>query len=253
MNNKKCPNCGFINFVNAEVCRKCETVLNPPEGIEEYADSTGYRSGYASGYGSGYGSQRYALAPQKTKIPTAKILGVAFVLVLISVVGAGILAFKMRIRWTMLQPDGSTMIFWMPGPYTNVDEPPTPTAIGMMSKRMSSTVIPGQGSANLVVVNFSRGFPAGMPTEKVLEGELNNFLENTGSKLVSKNFTSVHGAKALEFETIPPNSEGSRGYGKLILGSSRLYVALITAKENSSLLRQKDKFLNPETMVSGFN
>ena len=41
MNNKKCPNCGFINFLSDETCRKCETsldVVGNPETYGQQAD-----------------------------------------------------------------------------------------------------------------------------------------------------------------------------------------------------------------------
>lgn len=245
MSNIKCPYCGFINFVNAEVCRKCETVLNPSDGAESHQEPAGYKSGY------GHSAQRYALAPQKTKVPIFKILGVIVLIGVASAVGLGLLAYNMRVRWEMLQPDGSDLIFWMPGQFTTNDVGPTPTAIGIMTKRMSVSTVPRQGSATLAVVNFSQGFPAGMPKEQVLDAELANVLKATDSKLVSKNFITVHGLQALEFEMIPPSNVGSgnvKGYGKLILGSSRLYLAALVANEGSTLFRQKEKFLNPERM-----
>src|SRR5258707_6389481 len=56
MSNKKCPNCGFINFLTAETCRKCETSLDAagqPEAYGQQAD--------ASGYGYRYQPQPYAV------------------------------------------------------------------------------------------------------------------------------------------------------------------------------------------------
>jgi hypothetical protein len=109
MNNKKCPYCGFINFVNAEVCRKCETVLNPPEGTETYAEPAGYRPGYQEGHS--HAAQHYALAPQKTQVPILKIAGVVMLIVIGSAVGLGIMVYTKRVKWQMLQPDGSELIF----------------------------------------------------------------------------------------------------------------------------------------------
>lgn len=252
MNNIKCPYCGFINFVTAEVCRKCETVLQATGGAETYQEPAGYRT--ESGYGSGYSSQRYALAPQKTKVPIFKIIGVVFLIGVVSAVGLGLLAYNMRIKWQMLQPDGSDLIFWMPGQFTSNDTAATPTPMGIMTKRISVATLSGQGTATLAVVNFSRGFSFSrdMTQEQVLEAELDNFLKATNSTLVSKNLVTVYGMKALEFEMKPGEAgvANAKGYGKLILGSSRVYLAALVANEGSSLDRQKDKFLNPERMYN---
>ena len=43
--NKKCPNCGFINFVYAEACHKCETELSETSVRSAYNYSTTYRGG----------------------------------------------------------------------------------------------------------------------------------------------------------------------------------------------------------------
>jgi hypothetical protein len=50
MNNKKCPNCGFINFVDAEACRKCETILSWSEESDQtsYNERPVYRGGVNS-------------------------------------------------------------------------------------------------------------------------------------------------------------------------------------------------------------
>ena len=240
MNNKKCPNCGFINFVDAEACRKCETSLNSFE--ETYTEPSGYRPGF--------GANRYELAPVKSKTPVFKILGIMFLVGVASVIGLAIMSIKASIKWEKVKPAGSDLAFWMPGSNTTIDSDSTPTAIGTMTRKVTVSVVPNQGSAMLAIADFSNGFSLdNEQAETALNAELSNVLQATKSYLVSKQFTTVQGLKALEFEVTPRDpspTNPSKGYGKLILSDGRLYCLLLTANVDSSLIQQKDKFLNPE-------
>src|SRR5207237_989621 len=105
MNNKKCSFCGFINFVSAETCKKCEAMLvsasEAPQAGETYYGQPAQR--YAPGRVTPYSS--------KSRFPILK--GVAYVfaglVVLSALSGGGVALLKSRskVTWREYHPDGS--------------------------------------------------------------------------------------------------------------------------------------------------
>src|SRR5262245_23403290 len=111
MTNKKCPNCGFINFFQDESCRKCETFLGNFED-QCFSEPSSYRQP-----GLPYGGQtypnHYAVPPafQKRSIPIFRIIGGAIGIFLLLAIVGGVIAYTKRIRWQVVQGDGSEMVF----------------------------------------------------------------------------------------------------------------------------------------------
>src|SRR5207302_2718362 len=104
MNNKKCSFCGFINFVSAETCKKCEAMLvsasETPQAGEPYY---------------GQPAQRYAASgvvpySSKSRFPILKVVAYVFVglVVLSALSGGGVALLKSRskVSWREYHPDG---------------------------------------------------------------------------------------------------------------------------------------------------
>ena len=242
MNNKKCPSCGFINFVQAEACRKCETNLTASE--EGHQTSYNERATYG-------GANAYALPyPTKRGLSAGQVFACVGGLVLGAIVynvGMGLIRGDAKVNWIEFHPDGQSITVMMPNEPKR-EEPMQPTLpTGSVSMHAFISEVRGQGAAVFSYADYS-GVDMG-DTSQALDGALNGMLNKSNSKLVSKAPINYQGMPGLEFEVTPPESAGiknGRGYGKLLLSNNRLYIIFITASENTDLIAGKDRFLNPK-------
>lgn len=249
MNNKKCPNCGFINFVTAEACRKCETSLIADEAQYAYYEAPPPYRGGVNQYQQPY--------PTKKSVSTLRAIGYVFVGVLalgvISTWGVGYLKSHTRVNWIEYHPDGIDATIMMPNEPARHEPILTPMATGTMSNHSYVSVVAGQGTAMFCFVDYSGIVINKSIAPQALDAELNAFLSRTHSTLISKNPIDYQGMTGLEFEITPPENLGSkarRGYGKMFVSMSRLYFLSITAAEDTELFAGKDKFLNPKIAPS---
>ena len=243
MNNKKCPNCGFINFATAEACRKCETNLSEwgeSDQTSSYDAPPNYRGG-TNAYALPYPTKRGMSAGKVF----ASVCGVALVAIVYTF-GNGLIRGHANVNWIEYHPDGPVITVMMPNEPTAEEPTQTPLLGGSMSDHSFTSVVRGQG-----VVLFAYADYVGVEigdTAEALEASLNGLVRKSNSKLVSKTPINYQGIAGLEFEITPPESAGiknARGYGKLLFGNNRLYILAIVASENTDLIADKDKFLNP--------
>ncbi|HEX5703868.1 MAG TPA: hypothetical protein VFX97_11755 [Pyrinomonadaceae bacterium] len=241
MNNKKCHYCGFINFVSAEACRKCEAVLSETAEQSAYDSAPTYRGGVNS-YNQPY--------PAKSRFTLGKacacVLGLS-VAVIIYTFGMGVIRGHAKVNWIEFRPDGQTFTIAMPNEpiREKMDLPPIPN--GKISAHVFISEVQGQGVAGFCYADYS-GVELS-DTAYVLDGALNGLVTRSNSTLLSKNPTNYQGMPGLDFELTPPESAGvknGRGFGRLLISGNRLYMFFITASEGSDLLAGKDKFLNPQ-------
>lgn len=243
MNNKKCPSCGFINFVQAEACRKCETNLTASEEGHQtsYHERANYQGG-ANAYALPYPTKR---GPSAGKV-FACVGGLVFGAIVYNV-GMGLIRGHAKVNWIEFHPDGQSITVMMPNEPKG-EQPMQPTLpTGSVSMHAFISEVPGQGVAGFTYADYS-GVEMG-DTSQVLDGALNGMVNKSNSKLVSKTPINYQGMPGLEFEVTPPESAGiknGRGYGKLLLSNNRLYIIFITASENTDLIAGKDQFLNPK-------
>jgi hypothetical protein len=251
VNNKKCPNCGFINFLQAESCRKCETTLDATGAPQQPHGATGmpeHEPGMS--YSNPY-------RPPSTKngggFPIFKVLLGAGALIVVSLVivvvlGATFLMKSRALAWREFHPGEPGITVMMPNEPTVVDPIVTPTQYGDMKHYMYTSLVPRQGMAAFTIVVFPFNFSTyEIPSDKLLEKEMDSFLKRTDATLISKSSTNESGLSGLSFEFKPKASRASRverGFGKMLLGTNRLYVLALVADEKSELLKGKDKFLN---------
>jgi len=244
MNNKKCPYCGFINFVNAEACRKCETSLIEDEAQHAYYDAPPPYRGGVNSYNQPY--------PTKSSFTFGKAVLCVGGLVFGAIVytfGMGLIGSHTRVNWIEYHPDGLDISVMMPNEPTRVEPVLTPTAGGSMSNHTYASVVPSQGTVVFCFVDYNGINISDDLVPQALDAELNGFVSRTHSTLISKNPIYYQGMSGLEFEISPSGelgSKGSKSYGKMFVTSSRLYFLSITAGENTDLLASKDKFLNPK-------
>ena len=245
MNNKKCHHCGFINFLTEEVCRKCEAVLaSDDQSAMTYAQP-----------GQHYNLQNpYQQTRRKTGFPFLKVGVIALVAVSVLVTFYVIGHLKSAaITWREFRPRESEMTFIMPGEPKAYDPMSTPTVMGSITHHIYESVIRGQGSVALCVVEYPAQLPDDLPVETILNGELEGALKRTNSTLISKRNITVSGYRGLEFEMAPPSNLTPRiekGFGRLVQTPDRLYMLLILPKEGSTLFNDKDKFLSSATFVN---
>jgi len=251
VNNKKCPNCGFINFLQAESCRKCETTLDAIGAPQQPHDATGMPEhepgkSYLNPYG-----------PPSTKngggFPIFKVLLGAGALIVVSVVICVILGvtFLMKSRelaWREFHPGEPGITVMMPNEPTVVDPIVTPTQYGEMKNYVYTSLVPRQGMAAFTIVVFPFNFSTyDLSPNKILEKEMESYLKRTDATLISHSSTNENGLFGVSFEFKPKadrTSRVERGFGKLVLGTNRLYLLSLVAAEKSELLKSKDKFLN---------
>jgi hypothetical protein len=249
MNHKKCSNCGFINFVSAETCRKCETSLDAVGQPEPHGQQT-------SGYSYGYQNQTQPYAAQKSGNATLiKVLAGVGALIVFAVIAVGVVSVALvvrshsRIAWQEFRPGEPGLSVMMPGQPTAHEPVVTPLAIGEMKNYMYTSTVTGQGSVLFVMVVYPTSLDdLKIQADKVLNGELDNMLKRSNSTLVSKSSFDEGEVKGLSFEFTPPGNvtpRVDRGFGKMYLASNRLYFLTIVAKDNSELFAGKEKFLKP--------
>jgi len=244
MNNKKCPYCGFINFVTAEACRKCETVLTSDESQLAYFDAPPTYRGGVNSYNQPY--------PTKSGFTLGKavlcIVGLVFG-ALVYAGGVGMLRSHAKVKWIEYHPDGLDITVMMPNEPTRFEPVLTPMTGGTMSNHSYASMVPGQGTAMFCFVDYSGIYISDKIANEALDAELSSFLTRTNSTLISKHPIDYQGMTGLEFEISPSadiGPKGGRGYGKMFVTASRLYFLTITAGNDTDLLASKDKFLNPK-------
>ncbi|MFY9620887.1 MAG: hypothetical protein WAM70_13570 [Pyrinomonadaceae bacterium] len=249
--NKKCPNCGFINFVYAEACHKCETVLSETTVRSAYDYPATYRGGVNAP------SQPY---PTKGGFSVLERIGLRGVgIIVLAIVGAlvlGTIVRQRKVKWIEYRPDDLDFTVMMPSKPTRMEPVLTPLPNGHMSNHTFVTGVPGQGTAMLVYVDYTGAVIESDRISEALDATMEEFLTVTKSTLVAKKSISYQAMRGLEFEVSPPaegSSKVSRGYGKIFFNSnsSRLFIFSITANEGSDLLAGKDKFLNPQIQKPG--
>ncbi len=242
MNNKKCPYCGFINFVTAEACRKCETMLTGDQAEQSAYDHAATYRGGVSSYTQPYKTSSGITAG---KVIVA-IVGSVFGLIVAGAV-MGLIRSNSRVKWVEYHPEGQEITVMMPDEPTREEPTNTPLPMGSVSLHTFTSVVEGQGVAAFAYADyFGVEFE---DTSKALDEGLNGLLQKSKSTLVSKNPIYYQGMPGLEFELTPPESAGiknARGYGKLLLSGNRLHILFITATENTDLIAGKDRFLNPQ-------
>lgn len=262
MNNIKCPNCGFINFVQEEYCRKCNTGLHTMYQAQyqtqyqpqQYQQQPYYNT-QTSNYGYGYANQYPSYyTNQKTGFPLLKVfLGVFIGLVVVSAITGGGAAFLKRTsktNWREFRPDGSRMAVMMPSEPRTEEPISTPTQMGNIVNHIYISKVSGQGTAMFCYVDlpFDVNSYSEISPERILDEELNDLLKRTNSTLISKHGISLGSYTGLEFELKPPGNLSEpieKGIGRFYLKGKQLYLLVLTARENTELKTGKDKFLNP--------
>lgn len=255
MNNQKCPNCGFINFVTAEACRKCETVListghdeqsHDQQPSADYSASSYYPQQSAPGYTS---TNYYQLGPPRRKVPIFKICAISF-LMLMALGGVRIFSwYRSQFKWQDFKPNNSSLTIMMPGEPSTAGPIEADTEAGKLTTYSYTYMVPEQGS---LIIGLIKGIPVGMPgsrpNPKVLHASLDALMSETNSTLISQRDTYDHSFPAVEFEMQPPGNSGTRknrGFGKMIFTTSGLYILTVVAYEDTQLFSERARFLNP--------
>ena len=244
MNNKKCPYCGFINFVDAEACRKCETVLTLDESQLAYDDAPPAYRGGVNYYNQPYATKSGFTLGKAIACIAGLVLGV-----LVYTGGVGLLRSHTKVKWIEYHPDGLEITIMMPNEPTRFEPVLTPMTGGTMSNHSYASMVPGQGTAMFCFVDYSGLYISDKIASEALDAELSSFLTRTNSTLISKHPIEYQGMTGLEFEISPSANigpKGGRGFGKMFVSASRLYFLTITAGNNTDLLASKDTFLNPK-------
>jgi hypothetical protein len=242
--NKKCSSCGFINFVTAEQCKKCEAVLTPIDETQALA-YVNYSAAQPQGY---------VAPPNQPKVGRQILTAFAYVflgLFLLSMFFSGwkslLPSLRSReVKWIEYRPEGIDMTVMMPNEPTKFDPLTTPLSIGSMTNHTFISGVPGQGDAVFCVIDYTADSSLFKPEleSRMMDAELTDFLKRTNAILISKNYVPYKGIVALEFVT-QPLAGPAKVYGKMFMLHSSLYFFTITAKDGSELFAGRDKFLNP--------
>lgn len=241
MNNQKCPSCGFINFANAEICKKCEVPLTAPADHQyNIRNDLHFRAPAPPAY------QPY---PTKRKLPILK----GFVISMVALAAVSAVRYTLfgrsNINWVEYHPESINLTVMMPGEPTRIEPVTTPLASGSMTNHSFASFVSGQGSAVFCFVDYmgTGDWSSRDVIKQALDAELSDYLRQTNSKLISKKEITYGGMSGLEFELQVPDNSGAkaaRSYGRMLIAQSRLYFLTFTAAEGTELLAGKDKFLN---------
>lgn len=241
MNNKKCHYCGFINFVTAEECRKCEAVLTAhgePSSFDRAATYRGGSNAYATPY------------PTQSRFPILKVFALVVVVVvvfgIVSRWGLGLVRSSSKVEWIEYHPDGLPITVMMPN--TPVRLEPAVTSIpggGTISQHQYTSKVAGQGAAMFSFADVSGRWLNRADMPRYSEAALQAMLAHLNAALVSKSPIEYQGMPGLEFE-IKSLDDDERGYGKLFVSPTRMYALIIAGPEGSDLMAGKEKFLSPQ-------
>lgn len=245
MNNKKCPNCGFINFLKDESCRKCNTNLDAPGQPDEgYAGPPAYAVGYQNQYQPPVAKKGFPLL----KVVLCLFLGL-IVLSVLTGAGVSLLMHNAKVEWREFRPEGASVSVMMPKEPIPHDPIIQTVSFGTITNHMYTATVRGQGSAVYIYVDFSIDISSpDVPYEKLLDGELDALIKRTNSTLVNKQPITVGGKPGLQFEIKPPSNyelPGARTFGKFFIVKNQLYLLGITATEDSQLFSGRETFLDP--------
>jgi hypothetical protein len=240
MNNKKCHYCGFINFVTAEECRKCEAALSASGEAPSYDHASTYRGGVSA----------YA-TPHPTRSGFSILKGFALVGVVLVVFatawwGVGFIRGGAKISWIEYQPDGVPITLMVPNKPVRLE--PVVTSIpggGSISQHQFTATVPDQGSALFCFGEVSGRSLNSADMPRYSEATLQNLLQQLNAKLISKSSIEYQGMPGLEFE-IKSLDDDERGYGKMFVSPTRMYVLIVAGNEGTELIAGKEKFLNPK-------
>ena len=241
MNNKKCHYCGFINFVTAEECRKCEAVLTAPGEPSSFDRAQTYRRG-SNAYATPY--------PTQSRFPILKAF--ALVVVVLAVFftvtrwGLGLVRSGGTVNWIEYNPDGLPITVMMPN--TPVRLEPVVTSIpggGTISQHQYTSTVAGQGAAMFSFADVSGRWLNKADMPRYSEAALQAMLPQLNAALVSKSPIEYQGMPGLEFE-LKSLDDDERGYGKLFVSPTRMYMLIIAGHEGTNLMAGKEKFLTPQ-------
>lgn len=239
MNNKKCHYCGFINFVTAEECRKCEAVLTAAGEPSSFDRAATYRGG-SNAYQTPY--------PTKSSFPILKVFVLVLVVVtvfgIVSKWGLGLVRSSAKVEWIEYNPDGLPITVMMPN--TPVPLEPVVRSIpgGTMSQHQYTSTVAGQGAVMFSFADVRGVFLNRADMPRYSEAALQAMLPTLNAALVSKSPIEFQGMPGLEFE-LKSLDDDEVGYGKLFLSPTRMYVLIIAGHEGTDLMAGKEKFLTP--------
>lgn len=243
VNNKRCLNCGFINYPQDENCRKCTTSLA--------VASHGSIHNGQQGYQHSHQYYRPGSAVRKRSFPVLKtVLCVVGGLVLLSALtGAMLLSRRSsKIAWREFRPGDPGLSIMMPDEPTVHEVKVTPSIMGERKNYFYVASVDGQGQTTFSIVTFPFSIASyNIPSDRILDGEMESLLKRTNSTLVTRRSINEAGLDGLLFEFKPPGGSDGRvekGFGKMVLGTNRLYLLTLVATENSELFDARDKFLN---------
>jgi hypothetical protein len=253
MDDIKCPNCGFVNFVKYEYCRKCQRALVGGSELSNSGPSA---------------PLPFQVPPPKSgggfpifKVSICSLVGLCLLcglFFLSSAVADGMRRQEpptSKIPWREFRPAEQGVGVMMPGE-TKAHQAATP--VDSAEPRTYTSIVVGQGSAMYSVVRIPSTFSPTNPlgdrpskqVDKILYDQLSHVLANTNATLVSQKtiYNNSKTAWGLEFEIQPPGSSRvavTRGFGKMFFAGNTLVLLLITAEEGSDLLSEKETFLHP--------
>jgi hypothetical protein len=163
-----------------------------------------------------------------------------------------ILRANTKVTWRDFQPPH--------GQFT-IKMPTTPTAREVRNevpggytirRYLYESIIPGQGTAQYVVVDYSPALAVADTDsyERLLQLELNAMAARTSSTVLSKRTVNINGCTGIEFEMKPPANlalKSPRTFGRLFMNAEHLYMMHLTASDSSELLASKEMFFGPGT------
>lgn len=238
--NKKCPNCGFINFQVDGVCRKCESALDELSPTE--VSSGPWSNPYAT-----TSRQQQPTGGKRVKILSSILVG----LVVLSMLAGSAAVFRKRkseIKWREFHGNGANLVVMMPKEPRAIEPEVTPLATGTITNHSYVALIAGQGSVTYTFVDYS--FDLGSSEkqhQRMLEAELADLIKRTDSTLLNRANLNVNGFPGVQFEMNPPidlSRENGKSVGRMFFAKNRLYLLTLTANTDSELFKGRDMFLN---------
>jgi hypothetical protein len=260
MNNNRCNNCGFLNFVSASECKRCKAALVVHSEFGENYAYDGYGAGQAvyptmSGYQQPAYTSPYFHTPiaplpraSKNSSTNAALFGLLGVAVAIAL-GIGVLwkfgnPGSARNGWQVYKPKDESFSVMMPA--TPVDSVASkPTDVGTLDVHLSLADMGDQ--AYLVGYSDYPDSFKSLPPETVLAGAENGAITESGSTLLSKKSITIDGHPGVELVLQPPNSAAtgvSRAYSRLYWVAPRMYILFAGGAETSEVNQRSIKFLD---------
>jgi hypothetical protein len=260
--NNRCSNCGFLNFANASVCKRCKASFDEIPSAETGHQSDPYPTAWQGGYELAAEWPQPAYQPSYFHTPVAALparakQGGANALLWMLLCGAIAVAAGIGFLWKFNKPtydsynwqeyqseDKSFSVSMPTKPVETVQSRSTATGqlpMHVMTGRMSQDGFYGVAYADYPVASKS------MSASTSLDAAAQGAVHHSGAELVSKKSITLDGYPGLELDMNIPEEKvpgGGQAACRIIWVAPRMYIVCVGGSNSSDIYSTRTKYFD---------